>query len=135
VSQLCIDLIKDLGAFGCSERFQVIGDRVGVSDLVHAHTISGVATLLVWPNDSVSFRSRWPKDRSETFQQRPRNQLVERISVPDCGHCITLGNRLLPRRFISDVPVYQLEISLARDKPVFQMDERIGNIWMAEWKP
>ena len=47
VSQLYFDLIKDLGAFGCSERFQIIGDPVGVSDLVHAHMISGVATLLV----------------------------------------------------------------------------------------
>jgi hypothetical protein len=27
-----------------------------------------------------------------------------------------------------------LEISVARDKIVFSMGERTGNIWMAEWK-
>jgi serine/threonine protein kinase/Tol biopolymer transport system component len=39
------------------------------------------------------------------------------------------------RRSISSVPVSYLEISVARDKIVFPMGERTGNIWMAEWKP
>jgi Tol biopolymer transport system component len=38
------------------------------------------------------------------------------------------------RRSISSVPVGYLEISVSRDKIVFPMDERTGNIWMAEWK-
>ena len=39
------------------------------------------------------------------------------------------------RRSISSVPPSLLEISVARDKIVFPMGERTGNIWMAEWKP
>jgi Tol biopolymer transport system component len=38
------------------------------------------------------------------------------------------------RRSISNVPIPFLEISMARDKIVFPMGERTGNIWMAEWK-
>ena len=38
------------------------------------------------------------------------------------------------RRSISSVPASLLETSVARDKIVFPMSERTGNIWMAEWK-
>jgi eukaryotic-like serine/threonine-protein kinase len=38
------------------------------------------------------------------------------------------------RRAITGVPLHYLEISVARDKLVFPMSERTGNIWMAEWR-
>ena len=38
------------------------------------------------------------------------------------------------RRSLSSVPFHQLDISVASDKLVFPMNERVGNIWMAEWK-
>ena len=47
VSQLYFDLIKNLGAFGRREGFQIIGNRIGVCNLVHAHILSGHTTLLV----------------------------------------------------------------------------------------
>jgi eukaryotic-like serine/threonine-protein kinase len=35
-------------------------------------------------------------------------------------------------RSMMDVPVHMLEISIARDKMVFPLNERTGNIWLAE---
>jgi Tol biopolymer transport system component len=39
------------------------------------------------------------------------------------------------RHSMSSVPIPYVEISVARDKIVFPMAERTGNVWMAEWKP
>ncbi len=39
------------------------------------------------------------------------------------------------RRSLMNLGLGPLEISVARDKLVFNMGERTGNIWMAEWKP
>jgi Tol biopolymer transport system component len=104
-------------------------------------TIDRASWIEVTRADDSGYVSRWSPDGNALYLLSNYDgyyclwrQALDPVTKRPTGRSTAVHHLHGARRSIAYIPAGFVEISVARDRIVFPMAERTGNLWMAEWK-